>query len=308
MSKVGPFGDPQAWEDGCHADACAEPSSSGEAVAEPSREETFLLTCPWCGIETKGRPMSFTVPHLISHGDDSRARVQALEQEIEARETYCGECGQPGECACIGNFKERAEAAEALVKALEAAHAGAMALHEADAKQWIEQRKALEARLERADADHTATFTTWRNAADHAAAERDEARRFAEDAANRYNALLAETRILRCAFCGAEYPDGTPATQHEALTAHVLICPVHPMRKAEQQATALRESLRFARDAIFAASPDDAFGIGYAGEESWPLKAEILTKLDSVLAEANPPEEIGRALLQADPLKKVPRG
>lgn len=41
--------------------------------------------------------------------------------------------------------------------------------------------------------------------------------------------------VLRCAFCDAEYPPGTPPTQHEALTAHVLVCPKHPMREVERQ-------------------------------------------------------------------------
>lgn len=70
--------------------------------------------------------------------------------------------------------------------------------------------------------------------------ERDEARRFGEDAASRYNALLAEGRILRCAFCNAEYPPGTPASQHEALTAHVMVCATHPMRKVEAELAAAR--------------------------------------------------------------------
>lgn len=35
--------------------------------------------------------------------------------------------------------------------------------------------------------------------------------------------------VLTCAFCGEEYPTGTPATQHEALTAHVYACKVHPL-------------------------------------------------------------------------------
>lgn len=39
MSNVGPFGDPQAWEDQCHADACAEPpqamTSQPKALSDP---------------------------------------------------------------------------------------------------------------------------------------------------------------------------------------------------------------------------------------------------------------------------------
>jgi hypothetical protein len=60
--------------------------------------------------------------------------------------------------------------------------------------------------------------------------ERDEARAFGEQAAKLYNDGL----VLRCAFCGEAYPEGTPATKHDALTAHVLACPKHPMRYVEE--------------------------------------------------------------------------
>ncbi len=65
--------------------------------------------------------------------------------------------------------------------------------------------------------------------------ERDEARSFAEKTAEKYNELLADNRILRCAFCNAEYPPGTPPTQHNTLTAHVRVCEKHPMREVEHQ-------------------------------------------------------------------------
>ena len=61
-------------------------------------------------------------------------------------------------------------------------------------------------------------------------AERDQARRFAEEAAQKYNELLAEKRVLRCAFCNFEYQEGTPPTQHEALTQHIRECQSHPYR------------------------------------------------------------------------------
>jgi len=64
--------------------------------------------------------------------------------------------------------------------------------------------------------------------------ERDEARAFGEDAAAKHNALLEDRRVLRCAFCDAEYPDGTPATQHEALTAHVMECERHPLAEEKR--------------------------------------------------------------------------
>jgi hypothetical protein len=35
--------------------------------------------------------------------------------------------------------------------------------------------------------------------------------------------------ILTCAFCGSAFPAGTPRSQHEALTTHVLHCGKHPI-------------------------------------------------------------------------------
>lgn len=60
--------------------------------------------------------------------------------------------------------------------------------------------------------------------------ERDEARAFGDEAARKYNTFLVEGRVLRCAFCGEAYPPGTPPTQHETLTAHVMVCAQHPLR------------------------------------------------------------------------------
>lgn len=74
-----------------------------------------------------------------------------------------------------------------------------------------------------------------------------EARAIAEEAARRHNELLANQRILRCAFCNAEYPPDTPPTQNEALTAHVKECPEHPMRELESKLAKLRA---FAKHAL----------------------------------------------------------
>ena len=59
-----------------------------------------------------------------------------------------------------------------------------------------------------------------------------EARSFAEDAAKKYNDLLASNRVA-CAYCGHQYAEGTPETKSAALTAHIAQCeaawgqPVH---------------------------------------------------------------------------------
>ena len=58
----------------------------------------------------------------------------------------------------------------------------------------------------------------------------EEARKFGEEAAEKYNRVTA-TSTLRCAFCDEMYAEGTLATRNEALTAHVLVCPKHPIRK-----------------------------------------------------------------------------
>lgn len=95
---------------------------------------------------------------------------------------------------------------------------------------------------------------------DAAIAARDEARRFGEDAAAKYNALLKESRVLRCAFCNEAYPDGTPATQHERLTQHVRVCPSHPMREAEAERDEARKDAERLRSMLW---------MSHAGEEHY---------------------------------------
>ena len=51
------------------------------------------------------------------------------------------------------------------------------------------------------------------------------------------------TQQTVCAFCGTAYPPGTPDTQHALLTAHVRVCPKHPMREAEAQRDRYRAAL-----------------------------------------------------------------
>lgn len=73
-------------------------------------------------------------------------------------------------------------------------------------------------------------------------AERDEARLFAEAAAARYNDLIASGQVLRCAFCGEQYPPGTPGSQHERLSRHIATCSKHPMRTVEAELETLRRA------------------------------------------------------------------
>lgn len=46
----------------------------------------------------------------------SERNVHLLAALLASRETYCPSCGRPGECACLGNAVERAEAAEARLR------------------------------------------------------------------------------------------------------------------------------------------------------------------------------------------------
>jgi hypothetical protein len=52
-----------------------------------------------------------------------------------------------------------------------------------------------------------------------------------------------ENRVVTCVYCGHEYPDQTPTSGAEVLTAHIKVCPKHPMRKAEADIALLRRAL-----------------------------------------------------------------
>ena len=95
-----------------------------------------------------------------------------------------------------------------------------------------------------------AEIASLRDRAEKAEADRDEARRFGEDAAAKYNSLISSGPTLTCAFCGEAFPPGTPASQHEALTSHVGKCEKHPMRKAEARVAVLTVDKEFARKNI----------------------------------------------------------
>lgn len=76
--------------------------------------------------------------------------------------------------------------------------------------------------------------------------ERDEARRFGEEAAARYNELLAtcaENTAVTCAFCGVVYPPGTPRHGDGQLADHIRTCEQHPLRAAEARVAALEAEL-----------------------------------------------------------------
>lgn len=74
--------------------------------------------------------------------------------------------------------------------------------------------------------------------------QRDDARALAEEACKKYNALLEEKRKVTCVYCGQEYPEGTPASQDAALTAHIEVCSEHPLYEARAQIATLEAALR----------------------------------------------------------------
>jgi hypothetical protein len=46
--------------------------------------------------------------------------------------------------------------------------------------------------------------------------------------------LMGEDKVVRCAFCGEAYPEGTPTSKHDNLVAHIKVCQLHPMRDIEE--------------------------------------------------------------------------
>ena len=42
-------------------------------------------------------------------------------------------------------------------------------------------------------------------------------------------------QVLRCAFCGDPYPEGTPDHKSDALAAHIRICEAHPIGRENRE-------------------------------------------------------------------------
>ena len=70
-----------------------------------------------------------------------------------------------------------------------------------------------------------------------AEAERDDARAWVRK-------MHAETQILTCAYCGHTYLPGTPASGSAALTAHVAVCPKHPLATLRSELVRIEGKLR----------------------------------------------------------------
>lgn len=117
--------------------------------------------------------------------------------------------------------------------------------------------------------------------------ERDEARALAEKACAQHNELLAQTRILTCAFCGETYPPGTPPTQHEALTAHVKACVKHPMREAERYANEQADIVAAEYNAVVERHVQNSYGYAWM-----ILERAIVTLRDEVTRLGGDPEKL----------------
>lgn len=50
-------------------------------------------------------------------------------------------------------------------------------------------------------------------------------------------------RVVTCVYCGQEYPQDTPEWNNDVLTAHIKVCPKHPLRKAVLDVALLRKAL-----------------------------------------------------------------
>ena len=48
-------------------------------------------------------------------------------------------------------------------------------------------------------------------------------------------------QVLRCAFCGDPYPEGTPDHKSDALAAHIRICEAHPIGRENRELKAKLE-------------------------------------------------------------------
>ena len=83
------------------------------------------------------------------------------------------------------------------------------------------------------EANHHAAITQIKT-------QRDEAQKLAEEACLRYNNTLQATY---CAYCGHEYPRGTPKSENALLTEHIAVCEKHPMRQAEARIAKLEAEL-----------------------------------------------------------------
>lgn len=61
-----------------------EKQRADHAEAEVARERSWLISCPFCGTDTKGQACSIQLTHLIHHGDEFKAEVARLEDHVRS--------------------------------------------------------------------------------------------------------------------------------------------------------------------------------------------------------------------------------
>ena len=54
---------------------------------------------------------------------------------------------------------------------------------------------------------------------------------------------IMDNNVVTCAYCGHQYPDGTPTAKAEALTEHIKVCSLHPMQEEKKKVDMLRSAL-----------------------------------------------------------------
>lgn len=120
--------------------------------------------------------------------------------------------------------------------------------------------------------------------------ERDEAREWVRR-------ITQEQRVLTCAFCGAEYPPGTSESNDGALTAHVRVCPKHPMREVERERDAALSRVGMSKEeARRVAHACFAFNVGANRQDDPPtygLTDTLIAAFRAIAAGVRPPTEGG---------------
>jgi hypothetical protein len=83
---------------------------------------------------------------------------------------------------------------------------------------------------------HHEAAAIWAKRLVEVEAERDEARDWVRR-------MTRDERTLTCVYCGHAYPPGSPTHSAEVLTAHVAVCPKHPMAAVVKERDELRARL-----------------------------------------------------------------
>lgn len=88
-------------------------------------------------------------------------------------------------------------------------------------------------------------------------------------------------KLLRCAFCGQPYPEGTPDHKHERLAAHVRVCEAHPIgRELRELKAAARVLLdQGVGDYVYSVRERECQGWDGPKVKAWGAACETLARL-----------------------------